>query len=276
MTPLLGALTGPPFAAAGGTVIFGVFVVVLFFVLVYGYYTRRGSGISQTPYRRPDAPPESPSELSHDQVSDVSNWQRGTAGHSRQRPDANREPIDPGVAEALREWRRGSSGPARLDPPAGPADHVRGPAQGRTVTVYLDLASEPCRFAWLLLLRVAEQQPLRVAVRHLPLADVHPLALPAAEMLEAAGTQGRFFELLDRLAGGRLDSASELMDIAAGVVDDPDQLRAEVADGRHRPTVIEHIHQATASRAHAVPELYIDEDRYDGVLARDVLSRALT
>jgi hypothetical protein len=276
MTPLFGALPSLPFAAAGGAVIFGVFVVVLFFVLVYGYYTRRGSGISQTPYRRPDAPPESPSELSHDMTQDLSNWQRGTAGHYRQRPDASREPIDPAVAEALVEWRRGSTGTARLDPPVGPADHVRGPAEGRTVTIYLDLASEPCRFAWQLLQRVGAQQPLRVAVRHLPLADVHPLALPAAEVLEAAAAQGDFFELLDRLAGGRLDTASELIEIAAGVVGEPERLRSELADGRYRPKIVQHIHQATASRAHAVPELYIDEVRYDGVLARDVLSQSLT
>ena len=275
MTPLFGALPSLPFAAAGGAVIFGVFVVVLFFVLVYGYYTRRGSGISQTPYRRPDAPPESPSELSHDMVQDISNWQRGTAGHYRQRPDAGREPVDPAVAAALlrsAEWveRSRSPGSARWARRSCPR-----PGEGRTVTVYLDLASKPCRFAWQLLQRVGARQPLRVAVRHLPLADVHPLALPAAEVLEAAAAQGEFFELLGRLAGGRVDTASELIEIAAGVVGDPERLRSEVADGRHRPKIIEHIHQATASRAHAIPELYIDADRYDGVLARDVLSRAL-
>jgi hypothetical protein len=279
MGHMFAALPTPPLALAGGTWIFGAFVVVLFLVLVYGYYTRRGSGISQTPYRRPDAPPESPSELSHDRVSEVRNWQRGTAGHHRHRPDPSREPVDPGVAEALRAWRQGSSGPAVLEPAVGSGDHVRatreGEEDGRTIAAYLDLDSEPCRFAWQLMLRVAAEQPLRLAVRHLPLADVHALALPAAEALEAAGAQGRFFELLDRLAAEGFTDLAELLDIAAGVVDDPDRLRTEVADGRHRPTIIDHIREATSSRAHAVPELYIDGARYDGVLARDVLSRAL-
>ncbi len=274
MREVFGALPTPPLAFAGGTLIFGVFVVLLFLVLVYGYYTRRGSGISQTPYRRPDAPPEAPSELSHDAVSEVRNWQRGTAGRHRQRPDPNREPIDPGVAEALREWRQGSSGPTELESPVGPGDRVLG-EDGRTITAYLDLDSEPCRFAWQLLLRVAAEQPLRLAARHLPLADVHPLALPAAETLEAAGAQGRFFELLERLSAGGGKSPSELLELAGGMVDDPDRLRSEVADGRYRPRIIEQIQQATASGAHAVPELYIDGTRYDGILARDVLSRAL-
>jgi hypothetical protein len=276
MTRVVGGLPAPPLALAGGSLIFAGFVVVLFVVLVFGYYTRRGSGISQTPYRRSDAPPESPSELAHDQIAEVRHWQRGTAGQHRRQPEATRDPVDPEVTDALRDWRRGSRQPPRLDPPVGVADHLYGQQAGTTVTGYLDLASEPCRFAWQLLTTVAAEQPIRVAVRHLPLADVHPLALPAAEALEAAGAQGQFFELLDRIATRGFRSQSELMDLATSVVGDPDRLRAEVDQGRHRETVIGHIRQATASGAHAVPELYIDAAQYDGVLARDALSRTLS
>jgi hypothetical protein len=275
MTRALGALPAPPLALAGGSLIFAIFVVALFLAVVFGYYTLRGSGISQRPYRRPDAPPEAPSELSHDMLQNVRNWERGTAGHHRQRPAPNRMPLDPGVAEALAEWRRAAAGPARLDPPVGPEDHVYGQGPDKTVAVYLDLASEPCRYGWRLLAQLTTQEPIRVAVRHLPLADVHPLALPAAEALEAAGAQGRFFELLDRLAAAGFSREEELLELAAAAVDDPQRLRAEVADGRYRATIVEHIRHATASGAHAIPELYIDGAHYGGVLARDVLSRAL-
>jgi Thioredoxin len=272
-----GVMTAPPLALtwAGGSLIFAGFVVMLFFVLVFGYYTRRGSGISQTPYRRAGAPPEAPSELSHDISQEVRNWQRGTAGHHRHRPEADREPVEASVAEALRHWRTRSSGAAALDPPAGQDDHVWGPDSQRIVAVYLDLASEPCRSAWPLLQQVAAEQRLRIAVRHLPLADVHPMALPAAETLEAASAQGRFFELLGRLCDEGVRSEVALQELAERVVGDPERLRAEVREGRYRAKVIEHIRQATASGVHAVPELYIDGTRYDGVLARDVLTRAL-
>ena len=60
--------------------------------------------------------------------------------------------------------------------------------------------SAPSRNAIRLLTKFSGQRPLRLAVRQLPLADVHALALTAAEALEAADAQGRFFELLDRLA----------------------------------------------------------------------------
>lgn len=39
----------PPLALAGGSWIFLVFIVVFFFAMVYGFYTRKGSGIDQHP-----------------------------------------------------------------------------------------------------------------------------------------------------------------------------------------------------------------------------------
>jgi hypothetical protein len=39
----------PLLALAGGSLVFIAFVVVLFFVVVFSFYTRRGSGINQRP-----------------------------------------------------------------------------------------------------------------------------------------------------------------------------------------------------------------------------------
>jgi protein-disulfide isomerase len=271
-----GALPAPPLALAGGSLVFVIFVIVLLFAVVFGYYTRRGSDISQTPYRRADGPPESPSELAHDTTQDVRNWERGTAGaHGRHRPPAAREPAEPDVAQALREWRHGTTSVAHLHPPLSTSDHVFGHGPGATVVIYVDLASEPCRSAWQLLAELAEQRPIRIAVRHLPLADVHELSLPAAEALEAAGAQGAFFALLDRLARSGLSDRADLLATASHLVADPERLRLEVRDGRYRETVVEHIHQATASGAHAIPALYINAALYDGLLDVDGLTNAL-
>ncbi len=270
-----GAFVVPAFALAGGSLIFLAFILVFFFALVFGYYTRKGSGISQRPYRRPDAPSESPSQLGHDVTQEVRNWERGTAGHhGRPRQATSPGPVDEEIAEALREWRQRPN-PARLNPPVTETDRVRGDGSGATIAIYVDLASEPCRSAWLLLARLAAQKPMRVAVRHLPLADVHKLSLPSAETLEAAGAQGEFFALLDRLARNWPGDGSQLLDVASRLVPDPERLQLEVSEGRHRRTVAEHIHQATASGARAVPELYIDGTVYDGRLDFDSLTRAL-
>ena len=271
-----GGLRAPPLALAGGSLVFLIFVVVLFFAVVFGYYTRRGSGISQTPYRHADGPPEQPSELGHDITQNIRNWERGTGGsHDRHRPTAAREPPEPEIAQALHEWRHATSSARHLDPPVSALDHVYGDGSGSTVAIYVDLASAPCRSAWQLLVRLAEKRPMSIAVRHLPLADVHELSLPAAEALEAAGAQGEFFALLDHLARTGVRDKATLLATASGLVADPERLRREVSNGHYRGKVVEHIHQATASGARAIPALYINAAPYDGLLDFDSLTRAL-
>jgi len=45
------------FALAGGSLIFVGFLIVLFFVIVFGYYTYRGSGINAHPHDGSDSAP---------------------------------------------------------------------------------------------------------------------------------------------------------------------------------------------------------------------------
>jgi Thioredoxin len=264
-----------PLALAGGTWIFVGVVVALFFVFVFGYYTRTGSGISQTPFRRPDGPPESPSELAHDTTQHLQNWERGTEGHHRRRQRPTRDPVDPAVAQALADWREGSGGAPQLVPPIGPAERVRGPDGAPTVAVYIDVSNEPCRSAYQLLSAFADARRIRLAVRQLPLADVHRLSLPAAEALEAAAAQGKFFELLDDLAKSAADNENELLDRATRHVPDPDRLREDVRTGRYRASVVEQIRQATASGAPTVPCVYINGAHYNGTFTTDNITRAL-
>ena len=65
-------------AVAGGTWLFLVFVVVFFFAIAHGYYSRSGSAINQRPYRhQSDAPGAAiPSTLGRD--VDRRDYSRGT------------------------------------------------------------------------------------------------------------------------------------------------------------------------------------------------------
>jgi protein-disulfide isomerase len=85
-----------------------------------------------------------------------------------------------------------------LSHPVGPADHVLGPADAHvTIVEYLDYECPYCARAHLevrgLLDRVGDK--LRFVPRHFPLVDLHPYAQIAAEAAEAAGAQGRFWEM---------------------------------------------------------------------------------
>jgi protein-disulfide isomerase len=274
-TLLAGKLTAPPLALAEGWWIFLIVVIVIFLAVAYGYYTVRGSGISQTPYNDPTGPPGSPSEIAHDITQDVRLWERGTDSGRRLPPPAVRDPVDPAVGDALAAWRRAPAPQAHLAPPVSPDDHLRGPAEAITVAVYMDVTSAPSRNAVRLITALAGQRPLRMAVRHLPLADVHPLALPASEALEAAAAQERFFELLDRLSEANVADEEALLAAASECVPDAERLREEVGAGRYRSKIVDQIRQATSSGARTVPEIYIDGEHYGGGVTVDPLTRAL-
>jgi protein-disulfide isomerase len=68
-------------------------------------------------------------------------------------------------------------------PPVGPDDHVRG--SGPEAIAYLDLACPQCALAW----GAIRGLPLRLCVRHFPVAAKRPRALALHAAAEAAGLQ---------------------------------------------------------------------------------------
>jgi protein-disulfide isomerase len=89
-------------------------------------------------------------------------------------------------------------------PPAGPEDHARG--EGEELIVYADLGCPHCAAAWA---GDISSRPARLVFRHFPVASKHPRAPALHAAAEAAGLQGKFFEMVDSLYAGR------------GRVDDP-------------------------------------------------------
>jgi len=93
----------------------------------------------------------------------------------------------------------------RSAPLPGPSaeDHVRGPARSPLVIVYADFECPYCAVA----ARRLEAAPLRSVFRHFPVRTSHPRAWAAAGAAEAAGLQGRFWEMHDLLFSdqGRLE-----------------------------------------------------------------------
>jgi protein-disulfide isomerase len=86
-------------------------------------------------------------------------------------------------------------------PPAGVEDYARG--EGEVTIVYADLGCPRCAAAWAEL----RTRPARIVFRHFPVASKHPRAPALHAAAEAAGAQGRFFEMVDSLYAdrGRVD-----------------------------------------------------------------------
>jgi len=78
---------------------------------------------------------------------------------------------------------------------------VRG--EGETLIVYADLGCPHCAAGWL---EICERRA-SVVFRHFPVTSKHPRAPALHAAAEAAGRQGRFFEMVDSLYAdrGRVD-----------------------------------------------------------------------
>jgi NhaA family Na+:H+ antiporter len=90
---------------------------------------------------------------------------------------------------------------ATMEPIDDAVDHVRGPSAGRMIVEYGDYECPYSRQAFREIERVERQlgDRLRFAFRHFPLTEIHPHARAASAAAEAAGLQGRFWDMHERL-----------------------------------------------------------------------------
>jgi protein-disulfide isomerase len=80
-------------------------------------------------------------------------------------------------------------------PAPGDDDHLRGPVDAPLLIEYADFE---CPFCAVLHTRL-DHSPVRLVFRHFPVRSSHPRAWAAACAAEAAGLQGRFWEMHDAL-----------------------------------------------------------------------------
>jgi protein-disulfide isomerase len=99
--------------------------------------------------------------------------------------------------------------------------------------------------------------------RHFPLTNVHPHAELAAEAAEAAGAQGRFWEMHDRLFEHQ-DALSDedLVAHADALGLDVERFARELADGTHAPKVRQDFVSGVRSGVNGTPCFYINGVRY--------------
>jgi protein-disulfide isomerase len=161
----------------------------------------------------------------------------------------------------------------------GPDEHVRGP-QDATLTLieYGDFQCPYCARAHAALAGLTDELgDIRLVFRHLPLADLHPLAELAAEAAEAAASQGKFWDMHDML----FEQQRQVMDkqdlavLAESLDLDIERFRVEVLERRHRPRVQNDLERAHHDGATGTPTFFINGVRYRGDSDRESLRQAL-
>jgi protein-disulfide isomerase len=138
---------------------------------------------------------------------------------------------------------------------------VRGPEAARTIVVYADFE---CPFCAALELRLREL-PLRVAFRHFPVRSSHPRAWPAARAAEAAGLQGRFWEMHDALFAdqGRLEDP-HLWERAQRLGLDVERFDADRRSERIADRVRAQFHGGVRAGVATTPTLFVDGEQFAG------------
>jgi protein-disulfide isomerase len=173
----------------------------------------------------------------------------------------------------------GQSRVARLVLPVDGRDHVRGSADApSTLVEYGDYECTYCGRAHPIVEEVQRRlgRQLRFAFRHFPLAEIHPHAQPAAEAAEAAGAQGRFWEMHDLLYKNQqaLDDA-DLLRYADALELDLTRFVSELADRTWETRVREDFMSGVRSGVNGTPTFFVNGVRHDGPWDADSLIEAL-
>lgn len=152
---------------------------------------------------------------------------------------------------------------ATLTPPVDAArDHVRGaPDAPVTLVEYGDFQCPYCGDAFPVVRELLERfgNQLSFVFRHMPLGDLHPRAQPAALAAEAAGAQGRFWGMHDRLFTHQLELAdAELRGHAEAIGLDLGRFVRDLREGAHAARVEEDYRSGVRSGIPSTPRFFLN------------------
>jgi Na+/H+ antiporter NhaA len=158
-------------------------------------------------------------------------------------------------------------------------DHIRGSPQGPvTLVEYGDYECPYCGRAEVVVRELLDSfgDDLRYVWRHLPLNDVHPNAQMAAEAAEAAGAQGAFWEMNDRLLQNQDQlTPADLRRHAEELGLDVDRFWDELRRREYAERVADDVASADASGVAGTPGFFINGRRHQGSYDIETLTSAV-
>ena len=166
----------------------------------------------------------------------------------------------------------------RLVDPVATEDHTRGPdAAPVTLVEYGDYQCPYCGQAYPIVEALLAERPttVRFVFRHFPLTDIHPYAELAAELAEAAGARGRFWQAHDWLFTHQSEIDPEDLRRAAMAID-PSGGAAQDLDRRSNDDRIRRdFINGVRSGVNGTPTFFMNGIRHDGGYSLSELSAAV-
>jgi protein-disulfide isomerase len=160
-----------------------------------------------------------------------------------------------------------------------PIDHVLGAHDARViVTEYGDFECPLCAQAYhgvKIMLKHFDRRN-RFAFRHFPIIAAHPHAELAAEAAEAAGAQGKFWQMHDQLFENQKHlKPNALREYAQAVGLDLERFDSEMADHLYLQRVQEHLASGREYGVHSTPCFFVNGDVVDVSFGMERLSAAI-
>ena len=161
-----------------------------------------------------------------------------------------------------------AAGGPQLKPPVSDHDHAQGPADAKvTLVEYGDYECPHCGRAHPIVKAVQKRlgSRLRFVFRNFPLNNAHPHAQAAAEAAEAAGAQGRFWEMHDVIFENQdALETDDLRRYAEELGLDVDRFASELDRGVYADRVRRDFTSGVRSGVNGTPTFFINGARFDG------------
>jgi protein-disulfide isomerase len=157
---------------------------------------------------------------------------------------------------------------SELTPPVSARDHAAGSDDAPvTLVEYGDYECPYCGMAHPIV-KAAQQElgdKLRFVFRNFPLAEAHPHARLAAQAAEAAGAQGRFWEMHDMLFEHQdALEPQDLVSYAESLELDIPQFERDLEAGTYAKKVRDDFRSGVKSGVNGTPTFFMNGARYDG------------
>ena len=163
--------------------------------------------------------------------------------------------------------------------PVTDRDHIRGNVDAPiTLLEYGDYECPDCFHAAPIVNQLREQfgNKLRFVFRHFPRTTIHPHASEAAQAAEAAGVQGKFWEMHDVLFKHQHDLIDhDITHFGLMIGVELYRFEADVSSQRFAPRVQEDYDSGVSSGVKGTPTFFINDLRYRGKVTVEDLAEAL-
>jgi protein-disulfide isomerase len=170
----------------------------------------------------------------------------------------------------------------KLVVPVDPSrDHAQGdPKALLTLVEYGDYQCPFCGAAYPEVKKVQKElgAKLRFVFRNFPLTNVHEFAMVAAETAEAAGAQGKFWEMHDFLYEHQktLGDSSVAIGYAKKIGLDTQKFEREVSQHAYQKRIRDDFMGGVRSGVNGTPTFYVNGVRHDGPAEAKALAESLT